>query len=119
MYCLNINLEKKKAWVYSRLKDNLVEIGSDGYEWAFKTTIKEFSVELDYEQECTLFILCRNSDGDWIAQKNEYTYFVGKPENITYEKLIEVDEYLLKKRNKSGAFPFFRSIGQFFKRLIN
>jgi hypothetical protein len=94
-YCINVDLEQKKAWVYSPVAKELVEIGSQGSILAFQTAVDEFSVQLDYEQELALFDLVRNDRGEWLAVKGRRTFFIGHPERISFETLLQADRYFL------------------------
>jgi hypothetical protein len=90
---LNVDLKKKTAVIYDRKFNPLYIETNEFINFLCDDKIKEISVDLKSDWELTLFELHKNSNNEWIAHENDKEYLVGKSENITFSKILEIDNY--------------------------
>jgi type IV secretory pathway VirB4 component len=103
MYCINVDLEKQEATVYNRKTKKVAKIGTEeGAKALDDSKVNEYYAELVSDRELTLFAMKRNKDGEWYAVGHDVErdiFIMGSSKNITFDKIIEADQYLLKKRD--------------------
>lgn len=107
MHCINVSTRDKKAFVGKKIgkKYDSVELGTEeGIILLKNPNIDEYSVELQYEQELTLFIMKRKKDGVWIAhwagEGPSMQFTLGKSEEINYKKIYETWNHFLNEKGK-------------------
>ncbi|MFH1367588.1 MAG: hypothetical protein ABII64_00540 [Elusimicrobiota bacterium] len=97
-YCLNIDTDKKKAYIPDKIKRKFVDLENEaGVRLLKEQNIDIYSVELAYEQELTMFIMKKDKKGVWFAHdksNDNEKYRLGKSEELNYNKIIEAYEYL-------------------------
>ncbi len=57
------------------------------------------SVLVEHEQECKLYDLVKEN-GSWVARKDSMEVLVGGTSEITFSRVMEIDEYFLKLKNE-------------------
>jgi hypothetical protein len=98
MRVLNVHLPEKRCFIFDHNNER-VEAGTEPFFYYLKTPIRNISVDAASDYELTFFTMHKEDNSDWIAtDRVGETYYIGKCENITNEKIFEIHDYFLNKR---------------------